>query len=459
MNRASKGFFKYSRRTFYVIGGIIVVLIAIRLALPALIKNYVNKQLQNSKDYSGRVGGIDLSLWRGAYQIKNINIFKRNGQIKEPFFSAPFMDLSVEWNALFHHRIVAKIYMQQPKLNFVKGPTPQQTQAGENTPWNEMLEKLTPFKLNRLDINDGEIHYKDDYSDPKVDIYFTELGASATNLSNAKNQKLHLPAGIVANAKTIGNGKMGFNLQFNPVAPAPEYQLQASLTNVDLPALNNFLRAYGKFDVAHGDFAMFTSVAATNKAYEGYVKVFFNHLDVFQWNKERQKNILQIFWQAIVGAVTTVLKNQPKDQLATKVPISGVYTNSSMDLATTIGELLRNAFIRALLPKYDQRVTTSDVTKKVKDGEIPNATTSGTGKTNSPYAQSSGQTNKPATMLKSSSSSAPENSSGTNALSITVTNALPQTNSESKTNTSEMIVPSLSPSLSLPIVPQTNPPP
>src|SRR5581483_7960785 len=206
----------------------------------------------------------------------------------------------------------------------------------------------------------------------------------------------HLPAGIVANAKTIGNGKMAFALQFNPMAPAPEYQLQASLTNVDLPALNDFLRPYGKFDVAHGDFAMFTSVAATNKAYEGYVKVFFNHLDVFQWEKERKKNILQIFWQAIVGAVTTVLKNQPKDQLATKVPISGVYTNSSVDIASTIGELLRNAFIRALLPKYDQQVSTADVAKKVKNGEIPNADQNGEGKTNSPYAQNAGETNKAA---------------------------------------------------------------
>ena len=90
--------------------------------------------------------------------------------------------------------------------------------------------------------------------------------------------------------------------------------------------------------VARGDFAMFTSVAATNKAYEGYIKIFFNHLDVFQWKKEREKNILQIFWEAIVGTVTTALKNQPQDQLATKVPISGVYTNSSVDLLATTRE-------------------------------------------------------------------------------------------------------------------------
>src|SRR5438445_13165705 len=143
MNRAFEfliGLYTYSRRTFYVLAGIVLVLILLRLALPFAIKHYVNRQLQKSKDYSGQVGDIRVLLWRGAYQIKDINIFKRNGKIKEPFFAAPVMDLSIEWPALFHHRVVGKIYMAQPKLNFVKGTTPEQTQAGKNTTWNEMLK-------------------------------------------------------------------------------------------------------------------------------------------------------------------------------------------------------------------------------------------------------------------------------------------------------------------------------
>ncbi|HEY3762661.1 MAG TPA: DUF748 domain-containing protein [Verrucomicrobiae bacterium] len=390
---------KYSRRILYSLIVIILVLVVVRLALPHFIKHYVNAQLQKSKDYAGHVDGISLSLWRGAYEIKGVNIFKRNGQVREPFFSAPSLDLSLEWGALFHGHIVAQIYMEQPKLNFVKGPTVEQSQSGENTPWNQMLQDLAPFKLNRMDVHDGEIHYKDDYSSPKVDIYFSELGASATNLSNAQNQKLALPAGIVADAKTIGNGHMNFNLQFNPMAAAPVYQLQASLTNVDLPALNDFMRAYGEFDVARGSFAMFTSIAATNQAYEGYVKVLFNHLDVFEWQKERHKNILKIFWEAIVGTASTVLRNQVKDQLATTVPISGVYTNSSVDIMSTIGTLLRNAFVRALLPKFDQKVTTKEVAQKVQQGQIPNATTNGVPKTNN-FAPTFLETNKPAALLE-----------------------------------------------------------
>lgn len=388
-NPDAKGnFFKRHVTFISVVFAVVVILIGIRLALPDVVKHYVNKELQKSPAYAGSVGSIGIELWRGAYQIRNISIYKRNGKIREPFFSAPYMDVSVQWRALFHHRLVTTIYMQQPRLNFVNGPTPQQKQAGEDTSWSQMLENLVPFKLNELEINDGEIHYQDDYSDPKVDLYFSELGASATNLSNAKQQKQALPAGIRANAKTIGGGSMTFRLELNPMAPQPVYQLDASLTNVYLPALNNFFRAYGKFDVAAGRFAMFTSVAATNAAYEGYIKVFFRNLDVFEWKKERHKNIVKIFWDAIVGTVADILKNQPHDQLATKIPISGVYTNSNVDLTSTIGALLRNAFIRALVPKYDEKVTTGEVTQSVKEGQIPNANTSGEG-TNAPSATNS----------------------------------------------------------------------
>jgi hypothetical protein len=131
------------------------------------------------------------------------------------------------------------------------------------------------------------------------------------------------------------------------------------------------MRAYAKFDVDRGVFAVYTSVAARDKNYDGYVKVFFDHLDVFQWEKERKKNALEIFWQAIVGTVTTIFKNQPKDQLATKIPITGSYNSSSVGIWSAITTLLENAFIRALVPKLDQHVTTGDVAKKMKEEDIP----------------------------------------------------------------------------------------
>ena len=147
----------------------------------------------------------------------------------------------------------------------------------------------------------------------------------------------------------------------NPLIKMPTFEISVQLTNVDLVSLNDFLKAYGRFDVARGTFALFASFAAAQGKYDGYAKVFFDDLDVFEWEKERKKNALQIFWHAIVGTLSTVLRNQPKDQLATKIPISGSFEGNDVGIWTAAATLLRNAFIRALVPKLDNSVKLHEV--------------------------------------------------------------------------------------------------
>jgi hypothetical protein len=335
-----------------------------RLALPFVLKDYANGQLNKSHDYGGSIGDVTVHLWRGAYRIHDINIVKRDGEVSTPFFSANYLDLSLQWSELIHGKLVSIILMDSPRVNFVSGPTKAQSQSGTENNWNETLESLVPFKINSLVITNAQAHFKNPYSSPPVDIYMTEVFAVATNLSNAREVKQQLPAGIEASGKTLGEGRLYLQCNLNPLAKAPTFQLNASLTNVDLTQLNSFMRAYGKFDVARGQFALFTSFAAADEKYDGYVKVFFNDLKVFKWEKERQKDALQIFWQAIVGTLTTILKNHPHDQLATKVPITGAFNNTDVHLWPTIETLLRNAFIRALVPQPDQKVSV-ETAKKV----------------------------------------------------------------------------------------------
>ena len=150
------------------------------------------------------------------------------------------------------------------------------------------------------------------------------------------------------------------------MAQEPTFKLQGGISNMDLVALNNFMRAYGNFDVAGGTFQVYTEIAAADGRFEGYVKPFFQDLHIFDWEKERKKNILAIFWEAIVAGAATILKNQPHDQLATKVPLSGTFDKANVDIWATIGGVLRNAFVRALLPRIDRSVRLQDVEQNRK---------------------------------------------------------------------------------------------
>jgi Domain of Unknown Function (DUF748) len=351
----------FSRRTLYVVASIFIVLVIFRLTLPFIVEKYVNHQLNRNAGYGGAIGDVSVSLWRGAYTIKNVNIFKRNRTVKEPFFESKKLDLSIEWNELLRGTVVGAIEMDEPRLNFVSGPTAAQTQTGKDVPWNQTLSSLFPFKLNRFEIKTGEVHFQNHYSKPPVDIYLNQLTAVATNLTNSRKLSGKLPAGLSAHCTTLGKGDLDLQLHLNSTTPLPTYEMVCELSNVDLVSLNDFLMAYGKFDVSRGKFELYASVASSDGKYEGYIKTFFQNLDVFKWQKEKNKTPLQVVWDGVVESAAVAFKNHPNDTLATKIPISGTYQKSEVGILSAIGNLLKNAFIQALVPKVDETMTVNKV--------------------------------------------------------------------------------------------------
>lgn len=260
--------------------------------------------------------------------------------------------------ATFKRRSRGEIIFRQPQINFVNGSTPEETDRQGRT-LGQNMQSLFPFKLNRVEITDGEIHFEDPSAQPPVDIYISKIFAAATNLTNARNTKQKLPSGLSASASTIGGGVLNLQTHMDLLKPARAFEMNCGLTNMDLTALNEFLRAYGKFDVDRS-FALYTSVASDAGAYEGYFKVFFKDLDVFAWEKERKKNILA----GDCRRRCDCFMKSSKDQLATKVPISGSYYIGVWTAAAT---LLQNAFIHAPVPKLDQHVTVEQVETKAAD--------------------------------------------------------------------------------------------
>lgn len=245
------------RRILYIIfGTLIVALIAFRIMLPAILLRYVNRQLTLIKGYSGHVEDIDVALYRGAYVIKGLRLDKTDGKVPVPFFSAEAIDLSVEWRALFHGSIVAGIGVEHPILNFAKGPTEATSQTHIDKSWTEVVDHLIPFKLNRFEINRGEIHYRDFYSSPKVDIFTKSVHVVAENLSNAKHEKEQLPSTVEADADIYG-GKATFHMKLDALNKTPTFDAKAELVRMDLTQLNSFLQAYGNFDVKQGAISIY----------------------------------------------------------------------------------------------------------------------------------------------------------------------------------------------------------
>lgn len=360
------------RRTFLIIAiSLIVLLVAFRLWLPYLVLDKVNEQLGRIEGYNGSVKDIDIFLLAGSYTIKDIELNKTGGKIPVPFFAAKAIELSVEWKALFNGEVVGEIEVEQPVLNYVKGPTKATTQTSIDKSWTDVVDELMPLRINRFAVNNGNIHYLDFHSSPKVDVPMTGVQIVATNLTNSEDKETMLPSTVQASA-SLYEGDVKLSMRLNPLNKIPAFDMNAELTSMNLTNLNDFLKAYGNFDVQKGTFSLYAEAATRDNKIVGYAKPIIKDMDVVEWKKE-EGNVLQTAWETVVEVVAWVFKNHPKDQIATQVQFEGSYKNPDVNTWTIVGEVLQNAFIKALIPSLENSVSirkVNDEKKKPSSGAI-----------------------------------------------------------------------------------------
>lgn len=341
-----------------IVIGILAIVVVARLCLPYFVTRYVNKVLADIEGYQGSIEDVDISLWRGAYVIHKLKLEKIEGDVPVPFIDIPKMDLSVEWEALFDGAVVGKIRLEYPKLNFVAGPTEEETQTGKETDWTAPIKELMPLQINKFEIVRGKISYLDFHADPKVDISIDSVNAVALNLNNAEDNKERLPSKVKLTGTSVGGGHLVFNADMNVLKEIPDFDADLEFTEVNLPALNDFIKAYGKFDVEKGTFNLYSEMVLIDGNFDGYVKPMMIDMKVLDLEKdsEDKDNVFQMIWEGIAELTSKILENPPEDQVASRVPITGNIGNVETDVWTTIITILRNAYVEALKKEVDNTV-------------------------------------------------------------------------------------------------------
>ena len=352
------------KKTLISIGVIVGLLIIGRLFLPSIVLHFVNKELKNMDEYTGKVDDIDIALIRGAYVIDGIEILKRDTNKTAavdtvPFFSCPNVDLSIHWKALFEGKIVGELLVNQPKLNFVHTPSVAPEVKQDTSDLRGLIRDLMPLDINRFEIKQAEIHYIDNLSTPKVDAFITDLNILATHLTNHPVEGDSLPSTLNANGNAYG-GNFNLDVNLNALAEAPTFDMNAEIEQVDMVGLNDFLRAYGNFDVKEGEFNVFTEFAAKDGQFKGYVKPLIKKLNVVQWNKE-EGNMLQVLWETLVAGAAELFENQKEDQLGSKINIENTFENPNIHTGQAIMVILRNAFVQALRPSIEQSINLNNI--------------------------------------------------------------------------------------------------
>lgn len=343
------------RRYAVVLVACVALLIALRVALPFAVRDHVNQVLNRNPEYQGHVADIHMAIWRGAYELRDMEIRQLDSASGEPLFSAPKIEISVLWSALLRGRVVASYRVFEPQLNFAAGHGGRKAQTGKGANWIALIKKLSFLRIDRFETVDGQVRYSDPQSDPPVDIVLTRVDATITNLSNSESQASQRPATLDLHALAADQAEAAVSLQINPFARLPDFRLKARLMQLQVVRLRDFMRAYTVVDPKSGTLDMVTELNARDGGVKGYVKPLFHDLQLLQWKHmaEQEKDPLHFVADALGSVLNLVFQNQDKQQLATVAPIEGQLDGPDVDVMATLGNLVRNAVIQAFTPTFE----------------------------------------------------------------------------------------------------------
>lgn len=335
-----------------------VLLLGLHGALPYLIREALNDKLANLGDYRGHIVDVDLAWWRGAYRIEGLTIVKEEGQVPVPFIEAPGIDLAVSWRSLWYDQaIVGRVVLERPELNFVDGRTPEQSQSGAGVDWRAKLEELLPITLNEVRMEEGRVAFRNFQSSPPVNLQATAVNASVYNLTNVSDAQGQRVAHFEGSAQVLGQAPLEAAADFDPFGSMDELELRLRVTDVELTRLNDFARAYGRFDFAAGSGDLVIEAQVVDGQLQGYVKPLLRNVEVFNWQQDVEQELQGLFrslWEALVGGGQTLLKNQRADQFATRIELSGSLRQREISPLQAFIAILQNAFVEAFSPSFER---------------------------------------------------------------------------------------------------------
>jgi len=101
------------------------------------------------------------------------------------------------------------------------------------------LTHLSPLSINRFEIIQGKINYKDFSIKHQIDIFIESLNLLATNLSNVETSDNPLPSTLKAKGISLRESTFNVDASLNVLNQIPDLDLKVEFEYVNMLALND----------------------------------------------------------------------------------------------------------------------------------------------------------------------------------------------------------------------------
>lgn len=210
------------------------------------------------------------------------------------------------------------------------------------------------LRIDRVVVRDGTFGFVNKLAERDYRVFLANADIDVTNLSN---QRTEGPSSVKLAGKFMGTGQTLVTGTFRPELKGPDFNVSVKIENTDMRSMNDLLRAHGKLDVAGGLFSLYSELAVKDRFVRGYVKPLFSNLDVYDKAQDKDKGAMKKLYERAVEGVSKVLKNRPRDEVATRADIVGPLEDPKASTWQVVVKLLENAFIKAILPGFERQVS------------------------------------------------------------------------------------------------------
>ncbi len=243
-------------------------------------------------------------------------------------------------------------------VGYIHSPATQKQEAQRVKDTGKQVEKQNnrpsvDIAVREFDLNHSNFSYTDQTANPNYKLFINDTDLTLKNLSNHQQQG---PADVSLHGKFMGSGDTTVSGTFLASRFGPAFDLKLALVNTDLPSLNDLLQSFGSFDVAAGKLSVYSQVAVKDGKIDGYVKPMFADLEVYNYQKDKNTPIMHQAKELVIGGTARLFKSHRTKQVATDVDLKGNLTSPNVDTWQALGQVLRNAFIEAIIPGFDRAV-------------------------------------------------------------------------------------------------------
>jgi hypothetical protein len=249
------------------------------------------------------------------------------------------------------HLTIDDLHMDYVHAAHTKRAEAERAKATVNTAQAINANEETLVRVDQVRIDGGELGFVNQAATPAYRVYLTDADVS---LEHYSNQFREGPASMAIHGKFMGTGETQISAIMRPPEDSPDLELKIKIAGTQIRSMNNLLRAYGKFDVVGGLFSCYSEIRLDDGSIRGYVKPLVRRLKVYDSVQDREKNALDKVREGAIEDLSTLLENVPRDEVATKVDVSGRTNRPQTEVVQIVIGLIQNAFFKAILPGFER---------------------------------------------------------------------------------------------------------